>query len=210
MYTLYYSPGACSMAVHVALNELGVPYDLKEISLSKGENRSPEFLKKNPRGQVPVLEKDGKIYLEGAAILIHLLETHKSPLLPAGGPERDAAIQWLMFCNATLHPAFGPLFLQNHLVEKQPEMKNNPVFDIGRKRLQGLWDYVEGHLGQSPYLAGKSITVGDILLTVFANWATAFNLNLGPNVKRLVKEVSSCPSYQKALRTEKVEYKAAA
>jgi glutathione S-transferase len=72
MYKLYYLPGSCSLAVHALLNELNVPYKIENIS--GGKNRSPEFLKINPLGQVPTLElEDGSFMREGAAILLHLL-----------------------------------------------------------------------------------------------------------------------------------------
>lgn len=209
MYTLYYSPGACSMAVHVALNEIGAEYTLKEISLQNGGNRNPDFLALNPRGQVPVLVEGENVYLEGAAILLHLLETHQSPLLPAGGKARAEAIQWLMFCNATLHPAFFPLF-QHKATAGKPELQNDALLELNRKRLQQLWDGVEERLSKTRYLAGEHFTAADILLTVFGNWAAAFNLRLGEHTRRLFKEISSRPSYQKALASEKVEYKAAA
>ena len=105
MYQLYYSPGACSMAVHVILNELNQPVELHKISLQEGDNRKPEFLRINPRGQVPVLVDDGFVIREGAAQIIYLLEKHKSPLLPASGKERAAALEWLCYANASLHVA---------------------------------------------------------------------------------------------------------
>ena len=83
MYTLYYIPGACSMAIHVLLNELGQEVKLVNVGDPKGgRERPPEFLKINPRGNVPVLSDDGFIVREGAAIILYLLEKHKSPLLP--------------------------------------------------------------------------------------------------------------------------------
>src|SRR5580704_1768796 len=94
MYKLYYSPGACSMAVHVALNECNQPVTLEKINIR--EPRSPEFLKINPRGQVPVLMDDDLTIREGAAILIYLLEKHQSPLLPKSGKERAVALECLM------------------------------------------------------------------------------------------------------------------
>src|SRR5258706_9907840 len=93
MYTLYYSPGACSMAVHVVLGELGVPFETVNTSIPEGKNRSPEFLKINPRGQVPVLVEDGVVLREGAAIMITLMEKHNSPMLPKSGRERASTIE---------------------------------------------------------------------------------------------------------------------
>ena len=83
------------MAVHIALNECNQPVKLEK---SDPANKTAEFLKYNPRGQVPVLIDDGMVIREGAAILIHILEKHNSPLMPKSGKERTAALEWLMFC----------------------------------------------------------------------------------------------------------------
>src|ERR1700722_18808355 len=110
MYKLYYSPGACSMAIHVMLNECNQPVTLEKIEISKGQGQTPEFLKINPRGQVPVLVDGDKVLREGAAILMYLADKHQSPLLPKSGKEHTDAVEWLMFCNASLHPAYGRTF----------------------------------------------------------------------------------------------------
>src|SRR5262245_43008137 len=107
MYKLYYSPGACSMAVHVVLNELAVPFELAKVSTKDGSMKSPEYLKMNPRGQVPVLLIDGKPMKEGAAIITWLLDEHKSPMLPKSGMARAKALEWLMWCNASLHVGYS-------------------------------------------------------------------------------------------------------
>ena len=120
MYTLYYSPGACSMAVHILLEELGASYEAVKVDLRAGEGQKPEFLKLNPRGQVPVLVEDGAPLKEGAAIIIHLLEQHNSPLLPKDGPERAAALEWICWCNATLHPAYGrAMWLKRNVADEK-------------------------------------------------------------------------------------------
>ena len=84
-YTLYYMPGACSMAVHVVLNELGQEVTLEN---AKADPKPAGFLKANPRGQVPVLVDGDLVVREGAAIMIYLLDKHTSPLLPRSGKER--------------------------------------------------------------------------------------------------------------------------
>ena len=100
MYKLYYSPGACSLAVHVALLEVGAKFELENVSAPAGQPKSAEFLKINPRGAVPVLKIDNFILREGAAILTYILDSHKSDLLPASGLERAEALEWLSFANS--------------------------------------------------------------------------------------------------------------
>ena len=209
MYQLYYSPGACSMAVHVVLNELGVPYELKRIETMKGEQKSPEFLKINPRAQIPVLVDDGKIIREGAAIMLYIMEKHNSALLPKTGYAHAQALEWLMFGNATLHPAYGRGFGLKH-AELAKDVKDGMMKNVV-ENINKLWKEVDEKLANSKYIAGETVTAADILLTVIANWSGNFEgITLGNNVKRLLKEISARPSYQKARQDEQVENKAAA
>ncbi|HEU0117657.1 MAG TPA: glutathione S-transferase family protein [Alphaproteobacteria bacterium] len=208
MYTLYYSPGACSLAIHVALNECNQQVKLEKVDLQAA--RTPELLKVNPRGQVPVLVDGDLAIREGAAQLIHILEKHKSPLLPTSEPERTKAIQWLMFCNASLHPAYGRVFFLKKNASNDATSEN--LMDISVKVINKMWAEIEEHLGSSQYLAGDNITVGDILMCVIANWGghVPKPITIGPKTKKLIQTVTARPAFQKALQTEQVEYKAAA
>lgn len=206
MYKLYYAPGTCSMAVHVALNECNQPVTLEKIDIMSGQGRSPEYLKINPRGQVPVLVDDGQTIREGAAILIHILEKHQSPLLPKSGKERATALEWLMFCNATLHPAYARCFFLKR------NGGDDALMGTAVQMINKLWEEVEQRLGQSTYLCGEQITMADILMTVIANWShnVPKPIQIGPRTKKLLQTVIARPAYKKALETEQVEYKAAA
>ena len=208
MYKLYYSPGAFSLAIHVVLNEIKAEFELENVAISERKNRGEEFLKINPRGQVPVLIDGDNIIREGAAILIHLLEKHDSNLLPKLGNERLAALQWLMFCNASLHTAYSRVFFLMKNLEEKAENKEK-LFSTAVAMINKLWDEVEERLTQQSYLAGNYMTIADILLTVIANWSPRMpgEIKLGNKTKELLKKISSLPSYQKSLTTEGVEYK---
>jgi glutathione S-transferase len=210
MYKLYYSPAACSMAVHVMLNELNVPFELIETSIQAGNTKTPEFIKMNPRGQVPVLVDSGEPIREGGAIITYLLDKHTSPLLPKSGIERAKALEWLMWGNATLHPAYSRFFwLSKNVSDKAVvDAVSKPML----ASIQALWDEAEARLAKTPFLAGNDVTAGDILLTVIANWNSWMPqpMTYGANVTRVLKAVAARPAYQKALATEKVEFKAAA
>lgn len=210
MYQLYYSPGACSMAVHVVLNELNQPVELINTSISDGKNRSPEFLKLNPRGQIPLLVDDGFAIREGGAIISYLLDKHQSPMMPRSGKERAHALEWLMFANASMHPAYGKAFWINKSVT-DPAAKEK-LMKVACEQIEKLWQDVDAQLAKTPYVCGKDCSAADILLTVMANWAGWIPqpIALGANVKRMLKDVSNRPTYQKALKAEQVEYKAAA
>jgi glutathione S-transferase len=194
------------MAVHTLLLELGQKVELKNVK----EGAKDELLKYNPRGQVPTLLIDGKPMKEGGAILAWLADTHKSELLPQSGYERAQALEWLMWCNSSLHPAYGKLFgVKGYSDQKVAEAVQKSAIE----GIQKLWDEAEARLGKHKYLAGDKMTVGDILCTVIANWNSYFpnaGIKLGPNVKRLISEISARPAYQAAMKAEQIEYKAAA
>jgi glutathione S-transferase len=208
MYKLYYSPGACSLAVHVILEELAVPFEAIRKSTKDGSLKTPEFLKLNPRGQVPTLEVDGKGLREGAAMIIYLCDEHKASFLPRSGWDRAQALQWIMWCNATLHPAYGRIFYLGRQTIAE-NVKSELIADA-QANIQSLWDEVEDQLNKTKYLAGDSITAADIMLPVYANWLVAAQPKFGPKTKVLFNEITARPSYVKALQSEEIEFKAAA
>jgi glutathione S-transferase len=107
MLTLYFAPGSSSMAPHIALYEIGAPFDARPVSFHRRENHTPEFLAINLEGKVPVLVADGRPLTEVAAILYYLARRFpEAGLLPEGGLEAEAqAVSWMSFIASTLHPA---------------------------------------------------------------------------------------------------------
>lgn len=107
MLTLYFAPGASSMAPHIALREIGVPFEARPISFARKENRAPTYLALNPEGKVPTLLIDGRPLTEVAAILFYLARRFpEAGLLPLNNSEAEAqVISWMSFIAATIHPA---------------------------------------------------------------------------------------------------------
>lgn len=208
MYTFYYSPAACSMSVHFLLTELGVKFDAVKVDIQNGEGQTEEFKKLNPLGQIPLLVVDGTPISEGAAQIVYLCDTHKSPWLPSSGIARATALKWLMWGNASLHPAFGKLFWlrKNGVTEGE-------LFTSAAAGIQKLFDQAEAQLNKTTYLCGDEPTMGDVLLTVMANWLNWFPegmCTLGAKTKALCTTIQNLPSYRKAMETEATEYKLAA
>ncbi len=192
------------MAVHIVLNEVG-----QKVELIKGrdeaKNKTPDLMKVNPRGQVPVLIEEGRGLKEGAAQMIYLCEKYNSDLLPKSGWERAQTLQWLMTGNASLHPSYS----------RTNWLKKNDGTDAqiaaSRAGAQAYWDEIESTLAANgPYICGKNCTVADILITVIGHWADPGVYRYGPKTKALFEKVVARPSYQQALKAEGVEYKAAA
>jgi glutathione S-transferase len=205
-YELYTKAGSCSMAIHAVMNELGLDPQIHIMEAGNGPNglKSPEYLKLNPRGNVPYIIEDGKGMGEGGAILTYLCDKN-GKLLPKDGYARAKALQWLMFANSTLHPAYGRTFWIN---SNLPEEQREAALKAARSQIQDLWDYVENQLSGT-YCCGNEPTAADFLITTIANWNPAA-YKFGPKTKALFQSISARPSYQKALAAEKVEYKAAA
>src|ERR1700747_3133665 len=102
MLTLYFAPGASSMAPHIALHEVGVPFESRPLSFHRKENRDPAFLAVNPEGKVPTLRIDGRPLTEVAAILFYLARRFpEAKLLPTDDIEAEAqVVSWMSFIAA--------------------------------------------------------------------------------------------------------------
>jgi glutathione S-transferase len=130
MLTLYFAPGSSSMAVHIALHEIGVAFEGKPMSFKKDDMRSPDYLALNPEGKVPTLVIDGRPLTEVAAILFYLAKRFpEAGLLPRDDIEADAqALSWMSFAASTLHPA------RRHGLDHARE-----VWGIADRRLGNGW-----------------------------------------------------------------------
>ena len=134
MLTLYFSPGSSAMATHIALHEIGVPFEAKLISLAKGQQHAPEYLAINPEGKVPTLLIDGWKLTEVAATLYYLAKRYpEAGLWPQGGLAAEAeAISWMSFTAATVHPARR----------------------IGLERWREVFKFADPRLGSNEWAAG--------------------------------------------------------
>ena len=196
MYKLYFSPGACSLAVQVVLRELGQPFEL----LNKASVANYEQI--NAVGAVPALEADGTLLTEGAAIMLYLLNKHANDLLPGDAMTRQQAIQQLMFANATVHPAYSKLFfLNNQLADGDVKQQ---LLQAAAEQVSKLWQLVETRLQNQPYLGGQTYSVADILLAVYAGWGRFFAvaIEIGPRAQAMVDKVRALPAYQAAVAAE--------
>lgn len=198
MYKLYYMPGACSLAIHALLNELNQDVELID------RNKVSDFDKLGSRGMIPVLVDNGQIIREGAAIILYLLEKHKNQMLPEGGLEKARFTEWLMFANATLHPAYGRLFFIGKTLADGPakEQALNAASDI----ISTLWASVDTQLESSTFIFGERISVVDMMLTVYASWGAYFPVDIlmSDKVKRMIAAVQAHPAYIKAVADEQV------
>jgi GST-like protein len=143
----------------IALEEIGVPYEVHAVDLGKNEQLTPAFLALNPNHKIPVLEDDGLVIWESGAILLHLAEKHRK-LLPADPKGRMAAIQYAFFQTGGIGPNLGRLGAQL----RRPEAERNAeMVKIFRDEVKRLLEVLDRILADGrPYLAGE-YSIGDIM-----------------------------------------------
>ncbi len=196
---LYYSPGACSLSPHIALLEAGLPYDLVKVDLrAKKLENGDDFLKVNPKGQVPALALDsGELVTEGPVIVQMIAD--KAPgknLAPArDSAERYKLLEWLNFITGELHKNFSPLF--NPAIPD--EVKN-----VFRERIMGKFKYLDAQLAGRDYLMGKQFSVADGYLYTMLRWADGHKFDLSglKNLMAFKERVAARPKVQEALTKE--------
>ena len=199
MYTLYYSPGACSLAIQAVLHQLD--QEVKIIDVNKIDN----FKDINPVGAVPVLVDGDNTLKEGAAILLHLLEKHQSPMLPTSGVARQKAIHDLLFANSTMHTAYGRLFFIGNNISD--EKAKHEALNATAQQINALWEIVESELADNTFLGGEQASAADFFLAVYSTWGAYFPVDIvfGEKSTALINAVQALPSYQKALTAQQTE-----
>ncbi|WP_298256640.1 glutathione transferase GstA [Bradyrhizobium sp.] len=196
---LYYSPGACSLSPHIALLEAGLPYDLVKVDLrAKKLENGDDFLKVNPKGQVPALALDnGELVTEGPVIVQMIADKVAAKNL---APARDSAeryklLEWLTYINGELHKNIGPLF---------NPMLSDEAKGVFKDRAMSKFKYVDSQLAGRDYLMGKQFTVADGYLYVMLRWAEGMKFDLSGlnNLLAYKDRVAARPKVQEALVKE--------
>lgn len=199
---LYYAPGACSLAAHITLEWIGKPYEAHKVSLHP--EKSPELVKVNPMGAVPVIEEDGWVLTQNTSILSYLADQHPQAKLEGDGSPRSRAEvnRWLGFVNSDMHPAFKPLFGATVYLD-DPDMIERSKKNA-RDRLRKLFEVVDRQLDGRDWIAGTR-SVADPYLYVMTRWARAQKIDLSGlnNLEKFFKRMDDDPGVRKALDQEK-------
>lgn len=196
MYTLYYLPGACSLATQAVLHELDQPVEIVDVK------QLNNFTDINPVGAVPVLIDGDNTLREGAAIFLYLFNKHKNDMLPTSGTSREQAIEDILFANATMHPAYGRLFfIAQHITD---EHAKQTAFNAAAEAINSLWKVVDQQLAGQIFLGGERASAADILLAVYSRWGDKYpvTITFGGNTSRMLDAVQAMPSFQRSLEAE--------
>ena len=195
-YRLYHAPSTAALAVHWMLIELDVPFELERVDFETQAQRSPEFLKLNPSGRVPVLVVDGVPRAEVAALLMLLAERHpQAGLAPAvGAGERADYLQWMLFLANTLQPAFRAWFYPN---EPAGPDQVAAVQARARADIEAIWSRVDARFADGRrFLIGERLSVADFLLTMLTRWSRAMPVTATafPHLGAYVGRMRAMPS----------------
>ena len=194
---LFYFPGACSLAPHILIRELGLAADIEAVDLQSKKTASGlDFLSINPKGYVPALQLDsGEVLTEGVAILSYLtnLKPDFGPTL--GSLEWFRQLEWLTFLSSEIHKGIGSLFAAS-----SPEEKTRG-FEKVKPRLAFLNQLLSGQ----DYLQGTSFTTPDAYLFTTLSWTDYLQLDLSPypGLVSYLKRVGERPGVVAAQQAEK-------
>jgi glutathione S-transferase len=196
MYTLYsMQRSGNSYKVRLALARLGIPYKLIEIDVLQGQSRTPEFLAKNPSGQVPLLEVAPNRHLaESNAILWYV--AGGTTLAPEDRIERAEALQWMFFEQHSLEPNIGAAYFWLALIKGGRDLQSHALEDWMENGYRAL-GVMEMHLGKYPYFAANRFTIADIALYAFTNLANQCDFELAryPAIRAWLARVEAEPGY---------------
>lgn len=196
---LYFSPGACSLASHIALVEAGLPYDTEKTDLRKKVTASgADFLVINPKGYVPALALDGGVLLtEGPAIMQYIADqVPERKLAPAAGTlARYQLIEWLNFIATEVHKSFGALW--------NPAASEDAK-DSARQLLTRRCSYLAQRLEGREFLLGEQFSVADGYLFTVLSWGRIVHFDIAswPVLTAYLERIGARPAVQQAMREE--------
>ena len=194
MLQLHYHPGNASMAPHLLLEELGIPFELKLVDRARQAHKAPEYLKLNPNGLIPVLIDGELVLYETAAVCLHLLDTHpQAGLAPAvGSVERAHFYKWLVWMTNSLQATLILYFYPERWADSAEcaaQVRAHAEAKVG-----ALLDQMEAELARhgGTYLLGETFSAVDLYALMLCRWTRGFARparslpHLGPYLQRLL------------------------
>jgi glutathione S-transferase len=174
MLKFYYAPGACSLATHIGLEESGAKFDGQKISFATAEQRTPEYLKINPRGRVPALVVEEGTIVENTAILDYIAGKFAPQLMPKDAVQRARAISLMAWFSNTVHPNFTHIgrperFATDTSVHEHLKATGKDNFFANLKEIDGL-------LAGKQWFVGDAFSVVDGYALVFYAWGKRIGL----------------------------------
>ena len=196
MLRLYFAPGNASLAPHLLLRELDQPFELVPVDRDRGAHRSPDYLRLNPNGLIPVLEDGELVLYETGAILLHLADRHPASglLPPLGSAARAQAYKWLCWLVTGLQPTMGRWFYPERQLPAQFPEAIAAIKTLAEERAGELLDILDAEFARhgGPWLLGEQFSAVDPLAFMMCRWTRGLQRparslpHLGPYVQRML------------------------
>ncbi|ANN70332.1 glutathione S-transferase family protein [Bordetella bronchialis] len=199
----HYSPGSCALAVHIALEEAGAQYDAQRVHFDRQEQRSPEYLRLNPLGRVPVLETPDGVLTEVIAILAYVAAAYpRAALAPADAFGMARMMSFNSFLSSSVHVAYAH-HTRGARWSDDPACQASMAAKVPANYV-ALFDMIEaGKLGE-PWVMGQQYTVADPYLYVMTRWLERLDIDVNrfPRIATHHRRMNERPAVQRALRAQ--------
>ena len=198
---LYYHPGTCALAAHIALQESGAPYVIEKVNLKTKQTESgDDYFGINPKGYVPALQTDeGTLLTENVAVLQYIADLRPEARLapPKDSFERYRLLEWLAFINSEVHATYKPFFMPNAVDEERQH---------AAEKLSKRLGHVEHSLESKDFLLGENFSVADAYLYTVLGWLpkTGLSLSTWPRIERFHRRIGERITVQQAQKAEEV------
>jgi glutathione S-transferase len=203
MLTLYFSPGACSMASHIGIEESGAPYTEKPTLLSKQEHKTEAYLKINPRGKVPALDVDGRVITENTAILTYLARQYpQAQLMPADPVEAAQCIETMAWLSNIVHPSYQRTMRPERFADS--DAGKAEVVAAAKKAFWANLQEIDAMLAGREWIVGDRFSVADGYALVFYGWGarSGYPVNDLVNYTAWKDRMLKRPAVMKVLQSE--------
>jgi glutathione S-transferase len=185
---LFYEPGSCALAIHLALEWISEPYQLQQVKLG-----DPDYLKINPLGQVPaIVDGDGDVMTQGDAILKYLARKYPAAKLGDNGTLQDEydLNRWMAFLTSDLHPAFVPFYHPERYSIDRSEPSKQSTKEASYQLIDRMYEYLDRHLNDKEFVVGNRRTISDAYAFAMIRWGNSLpnGLTNYPNLDRFYRD----------------------
>lgn len=190
---LYEFPPTRSIRVRWTLQELGVDFEAVIVDLGKGEGRSPEFLKINPAGKLPVLVDGNLVLTESVAIVVYLGEKYRDKgLMPSDLQQRAELNRWMLFAATELEQPLWRIARHTNIYPKEDRLPED--IPLAQRDFRSMAAVAEKHMQNRQYVAGDSVTVADFVLGYTLDWANEVGLlDQSPKLQAYLEKLYARP-----------------
>jgi glutathione S-transferase len=207
MLALYYYPGNASLLPHMMLREMEASFELRLVDRQQKRQKSPDYLKLNPNGRIPVLIDGELVLFETAAVALHLVDRFPDAGLapPVGSVERAEFYKWMIHLTNTPQPEFRLWFYPNEHATDEAAIAN--VKEVAGQRLNRMFDLISGQLGDRQWLLGDRFSAADLFLFMLIRWSRGMPrpARTIPNLDAFAERVFARPSVQETFKAEGIE-----